>query len=542
MNKNYKLIGGSAILSLCVAAGFLTSSQAQAQEAYVQSRPCVQCEATPRSLGGRVCIPNTQNWGYYTPTWRVWPNERRPDVTFPQAIGAERVPTPAGFRPENVPGPQNPRQSLIDDGSEPGRVNITGPKDDSLPTINFDSGSNPFEPTEMLPPTEPIPQTPAPTAEPAPVTEPDLTTEPEQEAEPDLTSEFEPSTDPVPEIDPVPVTEPDPVTDDVPIVDPVQTDPTPTDSFTEPILLPGDGDEEKPAEQPAPTVPKMDDVIPNFDPIVDPSLGANPIEEIKSADNPTTSQPSPMSDDAFSIPPLSQIEPETTNEPIMPMDDTPTAPLYEQNNNVDVNPLRQDDSVKQDENKPFRSRNTPSQVQSASAPEKVDTAMNAPMRSGDVKPIDSTFSAENPLRQSAAIESAPSNFPPSTTVVPSAPIGSDSDFEPVALEGYSLVDLIKSEKWTPGKPEFAVVFEGRTYYCSNASQRDEFMANPERFTPACRGFDPMLKLQQNRNVDGKVDYCLVYGKKLYVFSSPDTMKQFREHAKQYARQVAEMEQ
>lgn len=509
MNKNYKLIGSSAILSLLVAAGFL-ADQAQAQEAYVQSRPCVQCEATPRSLGGRVCIPNTQNWGYYTPTWRVWPNERRPDVTFPQAIGAERVPTPAGFRPENVPGPQNPRQSLIESNSEPGRVNVTGPKDDSLPTINFDSGSKPFEPTEMLPPTEPIPQTPAPTTEPAPAAQP------------------------VPEIEPAPVTEQAPATE------PAQTQPAPADDFTEPILLPNDAPEEKPAEQPAPSVPKMDDVIPNFDPIVDPSLGANPPEQNKSADNPTKIQP--IQNDPFLTAPLSQSEPETPMEPIMPLDVTPTAPLYEQDNNVDVNPLRQEDPAKQELKKSFRSRNTPSHVQSASAPESVDTAMANPMRSGDVKPIDSSFNAENPLRQSAAIESTASALPASTTVVPSAPIGSDSDFEPVALEGYSLVDLIKSEKWTPGKPEFAVVFEGRTYYCSDASQRDEFMSNPEKFTPACRGFDPMLKLQQNRYVDGKVDYCLVYGKKLYVFSSPDTMKQFREHAKQYARQVAEMEQ
>lgn len=509
MNKNYKLIGGSAILSLFVAAGFLTG-QAQAQEAYVQSRPCVQCEATPRSLGGRVCIPNTQNWGYYTPTWRVWPNERRPDVTFPQAIGAERVPTPAGFRPENVPGPQNPRQSLIENGSETGKVNISGQKDESLPTINFDSGSKPFEPTEMLPPTEPIPEAPAPTTEPAPVSEP------------------------------APVTEPAPVSEPAPVAEPAQAQPDSTDPFTEPILLPSDAPEEKPAEQPAPTIPKMDDVIPNFDPIVDPSLGANPPKQIKSADNATTSQP--IQNDSFSIAPLSQVEPEMPMAPIMPMDVTPTAPLYEQDNNVDVNPLRQDDAAKQELKKSFRSRNTPAKVQSASAPDGVDTAMVNPMRSGEVKPIESTFSAENPLRQSSAIESTASTFPASTTVVPSAPIGSNNDFEPVALEGYSLVDLINSEKWTPGKPEFAVVFEGRTYYCSNSSQRDEFMSNPEKFTPACRGFDPMLKLQQNRNVDGKVDYCLVYGKKLYVFSSPDTMKQFREHAKQYARQVAEMEQ
>lgn len=517
MNKNYKLIGGSALLSLCAAAGLLTGS-AQAQEAYVQSRPCVQCEATPRSLGGRVCMPNTQNWGYYTPTWRVWPNERRPDVTFPQAIGAERVPTPAGVRPENVPGPQNPKQSLIDN-SAPGKVNISGQKDDSLPTINFDSGSKPFEPTEMLPPMEPIPQTPAPTTDSAP------TPTPAQSA---------PAT-------------PEPANTEAAPSQEVQTpepaaQPAPSDPFTEPILLPSDAPEEKPAEQPAPTIPKMDDVIPNFDPIVDPSLGANPPEQIKSADNPTIPQPSAMQNDAFSLPPLSQKEPETPAAPIMPMDVTPTAPLYEQDNNVDVNPLRQDDAAKQDLKKSFRSRNTPTKVQSASAPDGVDTAMYNPMRSGDVKPIESTFSAENPLRQSSAIESASPIVPASTTVAPSAPIGSNNDFEPVALEGYSLVDLIKSDKWTPGKPEFAVVFEGRTYYCSDASQRDEFMSNPERFTPACKGFDPMLKLQQNRNVDGKVDYCLVYGKKLYVFSSPDTMKQFREHAKQYARQISEMEQ
>ena len=520
MNKNYKLIGGSAILSLCVAAGFLTSSQAQAQEAYVQSRPCVQCEATPRSLGGRVCIPNTQNWGYYTPTWRVWPNERRPDVTFPQAIGAERVPTPAGFRPENVPGPQSPRQSLIDNGSEPGKVNITGQQNESLPTINFDSGSKPFEPQEMLPPMEPIPAQPdsgPALTEPAPTQTP---AEPIPETPEPVNSEVAPS----PEAQPA---EP-------------SDEPAPADAFAEPILLPNDAPEEKPAEQPAPSVPKIDDVIPNFEPIVDPSLGANPSDQLKSADVPATSQP--IQSDPFPLAPLTQSESEAPIMPVVPMDDTPTAPLYEQNNNVDVNPLRQEDAAKQELKKSFRSRSTPSKVQSAAVPDGVDTAINNPMRSGDVKPIESTFNADNPLRQSSAIESTASTFPASTTVIPSAPIGSNNDYEPVALEGYSLVDLIKSEKWTPGKPEFAVVFEGRTYYCSNASQRDEFMANPEKFTPVCRGFDPMLKLQQNRNVDGKVDYCLVYGKKLYVFSSPDTMKQFREHAKQYARQVAEMEQ
>lgn len=510
MNKNYKLIGGNAILSLCAAAGLFIGSS-QAQEAYVQSRPCVECQATPRSLGGRVCIPNTQNWGYYTPTWRVWPNERRPDVTFPQSIGAERVPTPAGVRPENVPGPQNPRQSLIDpNANDTGtvRVNIPSPKDESLPKINFDSGSKPFEPTEMLPPTEPIPEiTPAPTTEPAPMPQ-DIP----------LTTPQEPS---------------------APAAQPAEQ--APTDSvIPEPIMMPNSNQEEKPAEPPAPapTIPKMDDVIPNFDPIIDPSLGATPDDSMKSVDIPSTPQPEEVQKDLFSFPPMTQSEPAPIDQPVAPMEITPSIPATD-NGNASVNPLRNDDVSKKELKKSFRPRNTPSHVQSAKAPNDADTAMRNPMRSGEVKPIDSSFSPENPLRQSSAIVPAHEDASgPSLADIPQ-PIG--NGMEPIAMEGYSLVDLINSEKWTPGKPEFAVVFEGRTYYCSDEGQREEFMSNPDKFTPACRGFDPMLKLQQNRNVDGKVDYCLVYGKKLYAFSSPDTMKQFREHAKQYSRQIAELE-
>ena len=136
----------------------------------------------------------------------------------------------------------------------------------------------------------------------------------------------------------------------------------------------------------------MDDVIPDYDPIIDPSLGVNPTEQIKSADIPST--PQPKQNELFPLEPLTQSEPETPAAPIMPIDDTPTAPLYEQDNNVDVNPLRQDDAAKQDSKKTFRSRNTPAKVQSAAAPDSVDTAMNNPMRSGEVKPIDSSFSAE----------------------------------------------------------------------------------------------------------------------------------------------------
>jgi uncharacterized protein (TIGR03000 family) len=40
--------------------------------------------------------PSESSYGYYCTVWRPWPGEVRPDVSFPQSVGAELIPTPAG--------------------------------------------------------------------------------------------------------------------------------------------------------------------------------------------------------------------------------------------------------------------------------------------------------------------------------------------------------------------------------------------------------------------------------------------------------------
>lgn len=514
MNKIYKFASGSFVLTLCAAG--LISGEAQGQMPYAQSRTCVQCQEVPRALGARVCIPNTQNWGYNTPTWRVWPSERRPDVTFPQAVGAERVPTPAGVRPENVPGPQNPRQSLVNphSGAAPA-------PEQPLPTINFEENKAPFEPTELLPPLEDITEAPeektiqAPAAIVTPVI--DNNNNPLRET---------PS----------------------PVVTPPQS-PIPETPSGVPAVLPAD----------SLNLP--------IDPIIDPSMGSTNPGGTKPVDIPTTPHQETVPADMFTLPPLTHndagnVSPaqeanvQTAQSNIMPGGmESSSEPVVKRT--IGANPMRTNSQGN------VHVVNNDQMVQPVSAsaienPIPQTAPMENPMRPGKDEIKKSFRQRQTPQGQfvNNPAQSATVNplrdLPPETPVIPeSAPIApavaapitpQAEDMEPLALEGFSLVKLINEEQWTPGSKEFAVVFEGRTYYCSNEQEKDAFMSEPTKYTPACRGFDPLLKLQQGREVDGKVDFCIVYGKKLYIFSCADTMNQFREHTKQYARQIAEMEE
>ncbi len=102
------------------------------------------------------------------------------------------------------------------------------------------------------------------------------------------------------------------------------------------------------------------------------------------------------------------------------------------------------------------------------------------------------------------------------------------------LEGYCPVDLMEKEAWTSGKRQYAAVHRERVYYTSGAEQQKRFLTNPERYAPVLFGYDPVLFLDEAREVLGKTDSCLVYDGRLYVFSSRTTLEKFREDPKVYA--------
>lgn len=105
---------------------------------------------------------------------------------------------------------------------------------------------------------------------------------------------------------------------------------------------------------------------------------------------------------------------------------------------------------------------------------------------------------------------------------------------PLALEGYCPVDLSKHERWTKGSAQWAVTYRGATYYCAGPVQRECFLADPERYVPVSQGCDVVALLDEDRNVAGVVDHCVVYQGRLYMFSSAAAVERFRSNPARYA--------
>ena len=62
----------------------------------------------------------------------------------------------------------------------------------------------------------------------------------------------------------------------------------------------------------------------------------------------------------------------------------------------------------------------------------------------------------------------------------------------VAIDGYSPVSYFTKQEAEKGSPEFAVAYDGLTYWLTDASQQQQFEADPERYAPAHRGWCSLM--------------------------------------------------
>ncbi|QDT14249.1 hypothetical protein [Alienimonas californiensis] len=71
------------------------------------------------------------------------------------------------------------------------------------------------------------------------------------------------------------------------------------------------------------------------------------------------------------------------------------------------------------------------------------------------------------------------------------------------LRGMCVVELAR-QSLVPADPQFQAVHLGRTYHFRSAENREAFLADPEAFAPAFRGFDPVAYAERGEVVEGTV--------------------------------------
>jgi YHS domain-containing protein len=105
---------------------------------------------------------------------------------------------------------------------------------------------------------------------------------------------------------------------------------------------------------------------------------------------------------------------------------------------------------------------------------------------------------------------------------------------PLGLGGYCPVELVENEKWVPGTTRWKATHQGRTYLLSGPGEYQRFVTNPSRYCPVLAGMDPVLATDENRQVFGQTDFCVVYDGRLYMFAGEQSLARFHQNPKRYA--------
>jgi protein disulfide-isomerase len=134
----------------------------------------------------------------------------------------------------------------------------------------------------------------------------------------------------------------------------------------------------------------------------------------------------------------------------------------------------------------------------------------------------------NPAAAVAAAAAGMSAAPDAT------PAAAPSGTPRLAFDGFCPVTLKTYKKWAPGDARYGAIHRGCTYLFVGAEQRDQFMADPDKYSPVFAGLDPVLLIDSQQSVPGKRDFGFEYGGLFYLFSSKGTMQKFGASHQQYA--------
>ena len=117
--------------------------------------------------------------------------------------------------------------------------------------------------------------------------------------------------------------------------------------------------------------------------------------------------------------------------------------------------------------------------------------------------------------------------------VPKVPPGNPA----VGLDGYCTVTLKTGHRWVRGDARWGVIHLGRTYLFIGPNEQQQFLTNPDFYSPVLSGNDAVLALEKGLSVVGHRKHGVFYGEHVYLFSSEETLGRFRLNPQRYAEGV-----
>jgi YHS domain-containing protein len=116
---------------------------------------------------------------------------------------------------------------------------------------------------------------------------------------------------------------------------------------------------------------------------------------------------------------------------------------------------------------------------------------------------------------------------PSPALTPEQGLVPASQAPAVALEGYCPVSLLEQRKWLRSDPQFGAIHRGKTYLFATEDAQRKFLANPDGYSPALSGFDPVAFAQRGEMVEGKRSFGITFNRQIFLFADEASLNSVR---------------
>lgn len=85
-----------------------------------------------------------------------------------------------------------------------------------------------------------------------------------------------------------------------------------------------------------------------------------------------------------------------------------------------------------------------------------------------------------------------------------------------------------------GNPEHQVTYDGTTYYFPSGEQKEMFLADPVKYTPAFGGDCTVCSVNMGERVAGDLHFASLYAGRLFLFPGEDQKQEFHKNPEKYA--------
>ena len=141
----------------------------------------------------------------------------------------------------------------------------------------------------------------------------------------------------------------------------------------------------------------------------------------------------------------------------------------------------------------------------------------APYGRGAENPVANQTMSGNPAMAPRMAGRAPQpNLPPAAA--PSQP--------PIAMDGFCPVTLVEQSKWNKGDARWGAFHRGRVYLFSSQQAQQQFLAQPDRFSPILAGHDAVRFAETGQLVEGKREHGVYYRERILLFADEDALQRF----------------